>query len=186
MRRSVVSPRHQPTAIAQAAPAVARSRPSLAFVLVAATAALTMLAASVRPAAAQDASRDSLTALPVLLMRAVPDGLGAQASSPTDRVGRTRWEHGTLTMSNGGNRYRWAGPDTALVEASNPLQFLLQLGADPYTRLRPNRRQDEVQASILGLLGQQYWELVSCQYIRNDLGDNMTICYLKRPVETAP
>lgn len=159
------------------------TRRSGAITLCAAATALTLLVA-VQPVSAQAALPDSLMARPVLLMRAVPDGRDEPAPAPATGAVRTRWEYGTLTMSNGGNRYRWAGPDTALVEASNPLQFLLQLGADPYTRLRPNRRQDEVQASILGLLGQQHWELVSCQYIRNEQGDNMTICHLKRPHTT--
>lgn len=59
------------------------------------------------------------------------------------------------------------------------------LGADPKTRLRAGRQPDEVQADILGELGRQLWELVSCQHIYNDL-ENMTRCYLKRPAYVTP
>lgn len=142
--------------------------------------ATAMLAASANAVSAQEPVRSG-TVVPVLLDRAVPD-----AVTPAPRVVRPQWEHGALMVSRGGNHFRWAGPENTLVESRNPVEFLLKLGADPYLRLREGRQLDEVQAAILGELGRQSWELVSCQYVRNDFGEHMTQCYLKRPMAATP
>jgi hypothetical protein len=146
-----------------------------------------LLAASMQTLAAQAMPRDSM-AKPLLLDQRAPDlsRTPTSTSAPSRRVVRTRWEHGALTIGNGSNNFRWAGPGQTFVESRNAVEFLLALGADPSTRLRAGRGRDEVQAAILGELGRQHWELVSCQYIRNDDGDHMTLCYLKRPFDVSP
>jgi len=156
-----------------------------AVLLCAAASTVTLLAA-VRPVAAQEASRDSIMVRPVLLMRAVPDGFDRRAPAAAARVERTQWQHGALTVGHGGGRFRWAGPDNTFVESRNAVEFLLGLGADSQLRLRAERGLDEVQAAILGELGRQHWELVSCQHIANEYGERMTQCYLKRPVASTP
>jgi hypothetical protein len=94
-------------------------------------------------------------------------------------------------MGHFGGIYRWAGPEREFKESGNPIEFLEAVGAEPGTRMRAGRTQEEIHAAILEQFGLGGWDVVTCQFIR-ELGTgswrvaNVTTCHLKRPLELAP
>ena len=136
-------------------------------------------------------------ARPVLLDRAVPvprEAMVEEAATVRRDDARRRaprFEYGILMMSHFGGVYRWAGPERTFTESKNPVDFLVSIGADPATRLRAGRTQEEIHAAILQQLGLDGWEVVTCQFIREQgTGNwsvaNVTTCHLKRPLDLVP
>jgi hypothetical protein len=136
--------------------------------------------------------------LPVLIDRALPMPFDSVPRAARDTSGRTesrrrapRWEYGVLMMGHFGGIYRWAGPEREFKESGNPIEFLEAVGAEPGTRMRAGRTQEEIHAAILEQFGLGGWDVVTCQFIR-ELGTgswrvaNVTTCHLKRPLELAP
>jgi hypothetical protein len=105
----------------------------------------------------------------------------AQVVAPTTPANATaapQWEYGRLTYNIGGGGYSWTTA-TERIGDGNYKKFLAQLG---FIGLE-NHPSGEM--AVLGLLGSQGWELVSCQIARvpGVLSESdVTACYFKRPV----